>query len=241
VADEGISLRPTLHWNGTGLSVGFLSRRDDDAGIYLARMGCDCVDGDSDGFTSCDECDDEDAAIHPGASEVCNGVDDDCDGLVDEGFGLTSCGVGACGRTISNCFFGLTQTCSASAPTAEIWNGIDDNCDGMVDNTPSRSIVLHFANRTALDWEHDAGFDSYRVYRGSLSVLKTQGQYTQDPGSTALASRECSVPTASLADLATPPDSEAFFYLVTGLQGGVEVDLGINSAGQVRPNANPCP
>ena len=31
------------------------------------------------------DCDDADAAVHPGADEDCDGVDDDCDGLVDEG------------------------------------------------------------------------------------------------------------------------------------------------------------
>lgn len=31
-----------------------------------------------------DDCDDTDAAVHPGAEEHCDGVDEDCDGIVDE-------------------------------------------------------------------------------------------------------------------------------------------------------------
>ncbi len=49
-------------------------------------------DADGDGYTECGDdttapdCDDSDAAIHPGASEVGEDlVDNDCDGLVDEG------------------------------------------------------------------------------------------------------------------------------------------------------------
>jgi hypothetical protein len=39
-------------------------------------------DLDGDGYFG--DCDEQDAAVHPGAVEVCNQVDDDCDGLKDE-------------------------------------------------------------------------------------------------------------------------------------------------------------
>ncbi|MEO8066644.1 MAG: MopE-related protein [Flavobacteriales bacterium] len=47
-----------------------------------------CTDNDADGFTTCQgDCNDNNANIHPGATEVCDGVDNDCDGQVDEGCG----------------------------------------------------------------------------------------------------------------------------------------------------------
>ena len=43
------------------------------------------VDKDGDSFAKDVDCDDDDAAIYPGAKERENCIDDDCDGLVDEG------------------------------------------------------------------------------------------------------------------------------------------------------------
>ena len=66
-------------------------------GACVGTSSCACVDSDGDGFAdcrvhgcnpagvTCGDCDDTNAAIHPGAAEVCNGRDDNCDGRVDEG------------------------------------------------------------------------------------------------------------------------------------------------------------
>lgn len=77
-----------------------------------------CTDADGDSYATeggiCGlvDCDDTNAAIYPGATEVCNNVDDDCDGAVDED--LVCCGNGVCepgkGET--------TETCPADCPVA---------------------------------------------------------------------------------------------------------------------------
>ena len=56
---------------------------------YLRRF-VDCEqngageDKDGDGARWCDDCRDDDASIHVGAAEMCNGVDDNCNGIVDD-------------------------------------------------------------------------------------------------------------------------------------------------------------
>jgi len=48
---------------------------------------CSCADDDLDGFDSCYECDDMNAAVFPGAPEVNDGLDNQCP--IDAGYGLT--------------------------------------------------------------------------------------------------------------------------------------------------------
>ena len=44
------------------------------------------VDADADGYTECGgDCDDSNPAVHPGAPEVCNGIDNDCNTVIDDG------------------------------------------------------------------------------------------------------------------------------------------------------------
>ncbi len=97
-------------------------------------LGDVCQDSDSDGYTFDKDCNDHNGAIHPGAVEVCNGVDDDCNTLIDEFLGSTTCGTGACQRTVNNCVAGVPQTCTPGTPTAEVCNNIDDDCNGAVDD-----------------------------------------------------------------------------------------------------------
>jgi hypothetical protein len=109
-----------------------------------------CVDGPE--WVSNDlDCDDTNAAINPGAEEVCDGVDNDCNGEIDETGGFITYysdgdgdGYGDNGDTVEACVIptGFTtdntdcdDSLSSVYPGApETCNGIDDDCDGAIDN-----------------------------------------------------------------------------------------------------------
>ena len=95
------------------------------------------------------DCDDADAAVYPGAVEVCNAIDDNCDGTVDEGVLLTFYAdadgdtFGDINVTVDDCaapsgYVADSTDCddadAAVNPAAvEVCNAIDDNCDGNID------------------------------------------------------------------------------------------------------------
>lgn len=49
------------------------------------------TDADADGYEVCDDPDDQDPAVYPGAPELCNGVDDDVNGVIDDAEGCEDC------------------------------------------------------------------------------------------------------------------------------------------------------
>src|SRR5262249_52974802 len=79
-----------------------------------------CIDSDGDGYSPdgglCGpvDCDDTNPNLHPGAPEICNGLDDNCDGNVDEDpdasnscatqcTATAQCVAGSCVTTPLNC------------------------------------------------------------------------------------------------------------------------------------------
>ena len=98
-------------------------------------------DLDEDGFSEdAGDCDDEDAAIHPAAVELCDGIDNDCDGDIDEGVTSTfyvdsdGDGYGDLSDTAELCdlasgFSEDAEDCDDA--DAEIHPAADESCDGL--------------------------------------------------------------------------------------------------------------
>jgi len=98
------------------------------------------------------DCDDSNAAIHLGATEICNGIDDNCDGNIDEGLDCIT----FYSDNDGDGFGDENNTMIGSGTPPEGWvlwtgdcddtnaqinvlvdeisgNGIDDNCNGIID------------------------------------------------------------------------------------------------------------
>jgi hypothetical protein len=100
-------------------------------------------DGDGDGATNCDDCDDRDGSIHPGRTEICDGRDNDCNGQCDDGHDgdgdrYTTCGSkrhddGSCTGPDPGLVDCRDRDPETRPGAAERCDGIDNDCDGRCD------------------------------------------------------------------------------------------------------------
>jgi hypothetical protein len=195
------------------------------------------VDVDGDGYgdpsvtrASCDQpsgylgdgtdCDDADPAVHPGATETCNSVDDDCDGTVDEGdaidattwyadadadgYGDPSSTTTACSRPaghVSDATDCDDHDDDINPGATELCNSVDDDCDGSVDENDAADVST---------WYADMDADGY----GNASVTTTS----------------CNQPTGYAADSTDCDDGDSSVYpgAVDAWYDGVDADCAGN-------------
>ncbi len=191
------------------------------------------LDSDHDGIgDACDVC--------PAVSEKAQ-LDADRDGV---------------GNSCDNC----PTTSNTHQDDADL-DGIGDACDNCrFDSSPSQSDVdrdgegdlcdlndgvIFITPRSlgddGIEWQSEAGYDHWNVYKGSILELRALGNYTQFAGSIPLAEKVCGQSNTWHTDLTNQPAGTAAFYLVTGMAGSIEGSLGTNSSGVPRTNTNPCP
>ncbi len=114
------------------------------------------------------DCNDNNSAIHPGAAEICDGVDNNCDGIIpadeqdNDADGYRICD-GDCDDTDPAINPGATEVC----------NGIDDDCDGQIDEGAAATETwvgnVIFTSQAAVD-----NFSQcYNKIQGSLTIQGT--------------------------------------------------------------------
>ncbi|MEC7985837.1 MAG: putative metal-binding motif-containing protein, partial [Myxococcota bacterium] len=152
--------------------------------VLFALFGCrtekpativdtDLNDVDADGYVD-EDCDDSNSAIHPGADEICDGIDNNCDGNIDEGvrtdFFTDSDGDGFGDPAI------VIQACEVPDGFVENGSDCDDNsdlsypgaeeiCDGL-DNDCNEEIDEGLDISFFVDGDEDGFGDDDQVVQG---------------------------------------------------------------------------
>lgn len=185
-------------------------------------------DADTDGV--CDSLDNCPHVNNPGQTDADgDGIGDLCDG----------CPFGPVNDPDGDGYCGVYDNCpnDANPDQADVdVDGIGDLCD------PNDGLImLWVAENGTTSWQMEQRYSAFNVYRGDLGTLLTTGIWTQDPAIVSGAARYCDLATNQISDPTVPPPLKAFFYMVTGIAGGIEDSLGTGSNGLPRLNVNPCP
>ena len=173
----------TLIDDGVGVSW-FEDVDGDGFGVATStQVSCTAPSGysDSDG-----DCNDGDPAVHPGAPELCDGVDRNCDGTA----GTTTWyldtdgdGYGDAGSTVTACaspqgYSSNSTDCDDAVPSTnpgsfEVCDGVDNNCDTLVDDGSALNSVT---------WFEDADGDSFGTSSSQVSACAQPSGFADNAG-----------------------------------------------------------
>ena len=142
------------------------------------------------------DCNDNNAAVKPGAVEICNGIDDDCDGQIDEGvkntyyqdsdgdgFGKASVSIQACtapaGYVSNNTDCNDNNAAIKPGATELCGNGIDDDCDGLTDEgcTPINLSKVYISNAYVTEGNSGTRNAVFTLWLSSKSAIPVKVQY----------------------------------------------------------------
>jgi putative metal-binding protein len=149
VTPDPTRVKGTAQWSPVKVACGLVTE-DARLSFCAGLAGGPGPDADHDGYTLCGsstspaDCSDQRAFIHPGATELCNGLDDNCDGVPDDGHPTVGAGLpcsvvqtglfGACTHGLTSCADGPMVCKQTVFPVQEVaCNGVDDDCDGRLD------------------------------------------------------------------------------------------------------------
>ena len=136
------------------------------------------------------DCDDTEAAIFPGAEEICDGLDNDCSGAADPDDAVDAAvwfrdedgdGHGAAEKYMSSCdqpsgYTAEATDCddgdSAVSPDAtEVCDGVDNDCSGVIDGGDAAD---------ATEWYSDADGDGYGTSDASVFACDAPSGFVGD-------------------------------------------------------------
>ena len=207
-------------------------------------------DADGDGFTPIQgDCNDGSAAIHPGAAETCNGIDDNCNGQIDEGlpqiaffrdadgdrYGDPNSPVQSCSRPAG--YVTNNTDCNDSDPIlnpGQIWYKDADN-DGFSDGTTAASCTRPAGYRAAVELlatSGDCNDSDANVHSARTWFRDADGDGFGDPAVTTAA---CSQPAGYVANKTDCNDANAAVH-----PGATELCNGVddNCNGQIDDGAS---